>query len=210
MQNNLSSSSGIQTPNEFSFELDVTKINLKHTQKNKDWADLPLFLHLTFLACLLPIVCLFVICCCLSCILIKVLSVLRTFGVQLSSSLPLTSLTFAQKTQRLFFSRLKLYAFNVQCLCTVRAIETYSILIMVFSPKYKTAMNMWSLSYFIKEPFLSNRSSEKLNKQKHQITFTLVTFQLKEPQQNISRSSVTHTHTHTFDTVLGFTLTCRG
>lgn len=142
MQNNLSSSSGIQTPNEFSFELDVTKINLKHTQKNKDWADLPLFLHLTFLACLLPIVCLFVICCCLSCILIKVLSVLRTFGVQLSSSLPLTSLTFAQKIQRLFFSRLKLYAFNVQCLCTVRAIETYSILIMVFSPKYKTAMNM--------------------------------------------------------------------
>lgn len=74
-----------------------TKITLKHTQKNKDWADLPLFLHLTFLACLLLIVCLFVICCCLSCILIKVLSVLRPFGVQLSSSLPLTSLTFTQK-----------------------------------------------------------------------------------------------------------------
>ena len=120
MQNNLSSSSGIQTPNEFSFELDVYQYNSETHRKNKEWADLPLFLHLTFLACLLLIVCLFVICCCLSCILIKVLSVLRPLGVQLSSSLPLNLIHLYTETQPLFFSRLKLYAFNVQHLCIVR------------------------------------------------------------------------------------------
>lgn len=145
MQNNLSSSSGIQTPNEFSFELDVYQNNSEtHTEKQRlGWSALVF----TF-----DIFSLFIAYCLLICYLLLSF-VYFDKGAFCSQTFRCPALFFFTphlthlyaETRRLFFSRLKLYAFNV---CNVfmsrQAIETYSTLLMAFSPKYKQP---WTCSH---------------------------------------------------------------